>query len=177
MVRKKCQWRICPERFYRRRKIICRNWRLRKVRKHSVRALVIWLRRYDFIRYSSLRISPRIARKSPRAIPIHHGRRVPGHKLSAITIAVQFDQRERRQPKHHGGWRRRPSNLQLPRRRRGQYPAFPPALSRPKNHRFDRQLSFRRKHFIIGAGRHHPRRGSTGKHNWRAIKAIDRPRK
>ena len=49
---------------------------------------------------------PRTARKSPRTIPIHHGRRVSGHELGAITIIVQFDQRERRQSKYHGGRRR-----------------------------------------------------------------------
>jgi magnesium-transporting ATPase (P-type) len=34
-----------------------------------------------------------------------------------------------------------------------------------KNHRFDRQLSFCREHFILSARRHHSRRGSIGKHN------------
>ena len=35
----------------------------------------------------------------------------------------------------------------------------------PKNHRFDRQLSFRREYFIVSAGRYYSRRGSTRKHD------------
>ena len=70
---------------------------------------------------------PELARAARAAVPLRHGRRVPGHQRAAgrDRPPARGAARER-----HGGRRRRAEHLRLPRRRLPQHHGLPAALSR-----------------------------------------------
>ncbi len=64
--------------------------------KYSVRAFIIWLRRYDFYPlFKPANLNELRANLSKNNLIIMVDE-TSGHELGAATIAIQFDQRERR---------------------------------------------------------------------------------
>ncbi len=146
---------------------ICRDWRFTKVRKYSVRTLVIWLRRHDFIRYSSMQ-NPIRTSTNLRNFQFIMVDRVPGHRQRSYDHCSIWPART---TIIQTSWRSVMTTKQssASRRRHWATSSVPPALSRSKNYRFDRQLSRSAETFLSQRETSSPRRGSIGKHNWRAI--------
>ncbi len=73
---------------------------------------------------------PRRARRLPAPLPLHAGRRVPGHQRRPVSVAAAD---RRRLAQHLLRRRRRPVDLRLARRRGRQHPALRGGL--PRRHR------------------------------------------
>ena len=99
---------------------------------------------------------PGRARRLPAPLPLHAGRRVPGHQRRPVPVAaadrVGLAQHLLRR-------RRRPVDLRLARRRGRQHPALRARLSRRQGHPAGAQLSLQRPH---PGGRLRPDRPQQG---------------
>ena len=95
----------------------------------------------------------RRARRLPAPVPLHPGRRVPGHQRRPVSVAPAAGAGRRQYLLRR---RRRPVDLRLARRRRRQHPAVRDGLSRREGHPPRAQLPLGRPHPGGRLGAHRP---------------------
>ena len=113
--------------------------------------------------------APGRARRLPQALPLHAGRRVPGHQRRPVSLAAAARAGQREE--HLLRRRRRPVDLWLARRRGRQHPPLREGLSRRQGDPARAQLPLDRAHPRRRLAPHRPQREPARQD------AVHRPRR